>query len=164
MFFRRVKNFRTGMEVNGKHEFEVSIEDLWGYLMDADVLAKITPGISKLEALGGDKYKSISVIKLGPVKGDFTGDLEVIDKVEPNSFSIKMKQESRIGNAHVNVDMKLKALPDDKVELEFDGKANLSGIIARTGQRVLSGVANVITKEVFASLEKHIQEQKNANN
>ena len=72
-----------------------------------------------------------------------------------------MKQESRIGNAHVRVDMKLNGVSDSKCELVFNGKANLSGLIARTGQRVLSGVANVITKEVFASLEEHIQAQKN---
>lgn len=151
------------MEVKGKHEFKVSLEKLWEYLQDPEVLAKITPGISKLEALGDDKFKSISVIKLGPVKSSFKGDLQVIDKVEPESFSIKMVQESRVGNAHVNVSMKLRSLSEGKSELEFDGKANLSGMIARTGQRVLSGVANVITKEVFSALEEHIEEQKNAN-
>lgn len=149
------------MVVKGKHEFAISTQQLWNYLMDPIVLAKITPGISELEPLGDDKFKSIAVIKLGPVKGNFTGNLEVIEKNEPHSFSIKMEQLSRIGNAHVRVDMKLKELSEQGAELEFDGKANLSGVIARTGQRVLSGVANAITKEVFASLEKHIEEDTN---
>ena len=30
------------------------------------------------------------------------------------------------------------------------------------GQRVLSGVANTITKEVFSELEKHIEENREA--
>ena len=36
------------MNVNGKHEFKISREQLWSYLMDPEVLAKITPGVSKL--------------------------------------------------------------------------------------------------------------------
>lgn len=148
------------MVVNGKHEFEASPQELWDYLMNPEVLAAITPGISQLEPVGEDKFRSISEIKIGPVKGSFKGDLEVVDKVATESFTIKMKQESRIGNAHVSVDMKINPISEGRSELQFDGKANLSGLVARTGQRVLSGVANVITKEVFASLEEKIAEDK----
>ena len=60
--------------------------------MDPIVLAKITPGVSRLETLGEDKFKSISVIKIGPVKASFTGKLKVVDKNQPASFVIKMEQ------------------------------------------------------------------------
>ena len=146
------------MVVKGNHQFKVSQEKLWSYLMDPEVLAKITPGVSKLEILGPDQYKSVSDIKIGPVKGSFTGKLNVIDKDEPGSFAIDMEQLSKIGNAHAKVAMTITQVDDQTSELSFNGKAKLSGVIARTGQRVLSGVANTITKEVFASLEKHIEE------
>jgi len=148
------------MEVKGRHQFKVSREQLWKYLMDVDVLAKITPGISKLEALGDDHFKSYSNIKLGPVKSVFTGKLQVVNKEEPAAFLIKMEQLSKIGNAHVTVQMNLEQVDENNSALAFDGKANLSGVIARTGQRVLSGVANAITKEVFSELEKHIEENR----
>ena len=148
------------MIVKGKHEFKVSSRQLWKYLMDAEVLAKITPGVSKLEELGDDKYKSYSVIKIGPVKSTFTGKLQVVEKDQPRYFQIKMEQLSRIGNAHVTVDMNIEEKEGGIAELVFDGKANLSGVIARTGQRVLSGVANAITREVFSALEKHIEENR----
>ena len=146
------------MIVKGNHEFAVSIQKLWSYLMDPVVLAKITPGISELEPQGENKFKSISKIKIGPVKSSFTGNMEVVNKQEPTSFTIQMEQLSKIGNAHVKVDMQLSEKGDNSTLLAFDGKADLSGVIARTGQRVLSGVANAITKEVFAALEAHIAE------
>ncbi len=148
------------MEVKGRHQFKISREQLWKYLMDVDVLAKITPGISKLESLGNDHFKSYSEIKLGPVKSTFTGKLQVVNKEEPAAFLIKMEQLSGIGNAHVIVQMNLEHIDEGNSALTFDGKANLSGVIARTGQRVLSGVANAITKEVFSELEKHIEENR----
>lgn len=148
------------MQVTGRHEFKVSREQLWTYLMDVEVLAKITPGISKLESLGEDKFKTHSQIKIGPVKSTFTGKMQVINKDEPAAFQIKMEQLSRIGNAHVTVQMNLEEVSKGNSLLAFDGKANLSGVIARTGQRVLSGVANAITKDVFSALEKHIEDNR----
>jgi len=145
------------MEVKGEHAFNVSKQVLWDLLMDPEVLAKITPGVSALEPLGADAFKTVSKIKIGPVSGQFKGELKVVEKDEPSSFAIQMKQLSRIGNADVKVQMLMAQGENNTTLLNFDGKANLSGLIARTGQRVLSGVANVITKEVFAALEEHIE-------
>jgi len=146
------------MNVKGNHVFKVSRERLWNYLMDPEVLAKITPGVSKLEVTGDDAYNTVSDIKIGPVKGAFKGKLNVEEKTEPASFAIKMEQLSKIGNAHAKINMRIEEMENGHSELFFDGNAKLSGMIARTGQRVLSGVANAITKEVFASLENHIDE------
>lgn len=146
------------MNVKGNHEFKISKEQLWTYLMDPDVLAKITPGVSKLEVTGDDSYNTISDIKIGPVKGSFKGKLKVEDKNEPASFVINMEQLSKIGNAHAKIAMNIGEAENGNAMLSFDGNAKLSGMIARTGQRVLSGVANAITKEVFAALEEHIEE------
>ena len=147
------------MDLKGKHTFKVSREQLWIYLMDPEVLAKITPGVSKLKVTGENTFNTISDIKIGPVKGSFKGKLAVVDKEEPASFVIKMEQLSKIGNAHAEIQMNLAEAEDGHSALSFDGKARLSGMIARTGQRVLTGVANAVTKEVFASLEDHIAEQ-----
>lgn len=148
------------MEVKGDHSFSISTQELWNLLMDPVVLAKITPGVSALKPLGGDAFKTVSKIKIGPVSGQFKGDLSVVEKNEPHAFAIEMKQLSRIGNADVRVQMDLKPSNEGGTILYFDGKAKLSGLIARTGQRVLSGVANVITKEVFEALETHIANMK----
>ena len=148
------------MNVQGKHTFNISRSELWSYLMDPEVLAKITPGNTSLELIGEQAYKSKSEIKIGPVKGKFGGQLQVVDAIEPASFGIELEQKSKIGNGHGRVDMTLQQLSDDETELNFEGKVKLSGVIARTGQRVLSGVANQITREVFNALEQHIAEQK----
>jgi len=146
------------MLVKGNHDFKITKEKLWSYLMDPEVLAKITPGVSKLEVTGADAYNTVSEIKIGPVKGSFKGKLDVSDKNEPSSFVLNMEQLSRIGNAHAKILMAIEENENGTVKLSFDGNAKLSGMIARTGQRVLSGVTNLITKEVFAALENHIEE------
>lgn len=146
------------MQLKGSHKFPASAHTLFNMLMDADTLAKITPGVSTLEATGEDTYKAIANVKLGPVSGSFSGDLEVAEKVTPQSFLLKIKQNSKIGNVSANVQIGLQEVGPEETELSFDGKANLSGLLARTGQRVLSGVANTLTKQFFKALEDELSQ------
>lgn len=127
--------------------------------MDPEVLAKITPGgKSELEALGEDHYKTTMNLKLGPVKGSFNGKLQLVDKDEPKSFGIDMEQNSKMGNAQATMKLILEEVEEHRSKLSFDADAKLSGVIARTGARVMSGVAQKITKDIFGSIEKHIEE------
>lgn len=148
------------MRLQGTHTLNAPPQKVWDLLMDAEVLAKITPGVSKLERIEGDQYKAISEVKIGPVKGSFKGDLEVADKVEPESFNLRVKQKSKIGNADASVAINLQPTGAKQTALTFDGKAKLSGTLARTGSRVLSGVANSMTQQFFSALEEEIEATK----
>ncbi|MCB0586255.1 MAG: carbon monoxide dehydrogenase subunit G [Phaeodactylibacter sp.] len=144
------------MHLKGTHKFHASANDLWSKLMDTDTLARITPGVSKLEEIGKDQYKAIAEVKMGPVSGSFSGNLNVQDKQEPRSFVLNIKQNSKIGNVAADVKIELQPVSDNETELSFDGKANLSGLLARTGQRVMSGVANTLSKQFFRALEEEL--------
>ena len=149
------------MNFSGEHVFDESRQQLWDYLMDPEVLAKITPGgTSELERLDDDRYKTLTNIKLGPVKGSFKGKLNLIDKKEPESFGIQMEQLSKIGNAAADMHLTLSEVSEEQTKLSFQANAKLSGVIARTGQRVMSGVAQKITQDIFDAIEKHIEEQR----
>ena len=96
---------------------------------------------------------------MGPVSGSFSGKLNVVDKQEPRSFVLNIKQNSKIGNVAADVKIELLSVSDNETELSFDGKANLSGLLARTGQRVMSGVANTLSKQFFRALEEELDRQ-----
>ena len=150
------------MHLTGKHTFNASVDTLWNMLMDPDILVRVTPGISKLEQIEADRYKAIAEVKMGPVSGSFAGNMEVAEKSEPEYFTLKVKQESRIGNVSADVKIMLRPLADHETEMAFEGDAKLSGLLARTGNRVLSGVANTLTRQFFQSLEKEVEASQTA--
>ena len=144
------------MHLEGAHHLPAPVDVVWNMLMNPDTLAKVTPGISSLESTGADTYNAISEIKMGPVSGSFKGTMEVVDKKEPEQFTLKIKQKSKIGNVNATGTIFLK--PEGKTtEVQFSGDAKLSGTLARTGQRVLSGVAKTLTNQFFEALEGEIQ-------
>ncbi len=145
------------MQIKGSHQFDAPAHQIFKMLMDADTLARITPGVSELEETGPDTYKAIANVRMGPVNGSFSGDLAVAEKDEPNSFVLKIQQNSKIGNVAANVKIDLEATGAEHTQLSFDGKARLSGLLARTGQRVLTGVANTLSKQFFKALEKELE-------
>lgn len=145
------------MQLAGKYVLHAAPPIVWATLMNKDTLARVVPGISRLEQTGDHTFKSILDIKMGPISGSFTGNLQLDDLQEPNAFTLKAQQNSKIGNANAAIKINL-ALVDETgdTEITFDGDVKLSGMLASLGQRVMGGVSNTLTKQFFSNLEKEI--------
>lgn len=144
------------MQLTGKQVLNAPPSTLWQMFMDTDTLAKVIPGISRLERLSENSFKSVLKIRIGPVSGSFSGNLQLEDIVELKSFTLKVQQNSKIGNANAVIKINLYPVDDTKTEVEFDGDAKLSGLLASMGQRLLSGVANTLTRQFFSNMEKEL--------
>ncbi len=150
------------MQLNGSHTLNAPKEQVWAMLLDPETLTKIIPSLKSLEATESGIYKAICEVKMGPVSGTFEGTMETTNLNKEESFTLIMKQNSKIGNVAAEGNIHLKALDNAQTEMLFDGNANLSGLLARTGQRVLSGVANTLVGMFFKALEKEIENHANA--
>ena len=127
--------------------------------MDTDTLARIVPGISRLEKTGDNKFKSILEIKLGPVNSSFTGDLQLEEITDQKGFTLKVQQNSKIGNANAAIKITLLPVNDSQTEVAFTGDVKLSGMLAGMGQRLVGGVSNTLTKQFFSNLEKELEKE-----
>lgn len=148
------------MNVKGKHVLQADVATIWPMLQDEEVLARISPGVSKVEKVGDDQFRAISDISIGPVRGSFEGDLSLIDKVEQETMTLTLSQKSKIGNATAKIVMNLNPLSDVQTEINYNGSAKVSGRLATMGQRILGGVISTLSKQVFKELEKVIEERK----
>lgn len=142
------------MQLSGRHTVNASPATLWTMLMDPDILAKIVPGISRLERTGDNSFKSFIDIKLGLINGSFTGDLQMEDITEQKAFTLKVQQSSSIGKANAAIKIDLAPVNETQTEISFDGDVKLAGLLAGMGQRIISGVANTLTKQFFSNLDK----------
>jgi hypothetical protein len=144
------------MTLTGAHTVNAPAKKIWDMLMDTEILARITPAITRLEKLDVENYKAIAEVKIGPVCGEFSGNLKLTDIQEPDTFTLNIQQNSKIGNANAVVKMSLKALSDMQTELSFIGDVKLSGTLNMMGQRVLTPVANMLSKQFFEALDKEV--------
>lgn len=147
------------MQLSGKHTVNAAPSLIWRMLMDTDILARIVPGISRLEKTGDNTYKSVLDIKMGPVNSSFSGNLQMEDITEEKGFSLKVQQNSKIGNANAAIKIDLLPVGDNQTEIQFDGQAKMTGLLASMGQRVMGGVSATLSKQFFANLEKELHKQ-----
>lgn len=144
------------MELIGRHKVNATPATLWNMLMDTDTLSKIVPGFSKLEKTGDNTYRSILEIKIGPVGGSFTGNLQMENIEEQKGFTLKVQQNSSVGNANAAIKIELIPANLNETEVAFDGDVKVTGLLASMGQRILGSAANMLTKQFFANLDHEL--------
>ena len=71
----------------------------------------------------------------------------------------KSLKKSKIGNADVTVTLDIEEISANESILSFNGLAKMSGLLARMGQRVMTGVAQTITKQLFAGIQEELEKQ-----
>ena len=140
------------MELKGRHRVNATPATLWNMLMDTETLSKIVPGISRLEKTADNSYNSILEIKMGPVSGSFTGNLQMENIEEQKGFTLLVQQNSSIGNANATMKIELIPVSANEAEVAFDGDIQVSGLLASLGQSILGSAANMLTKQFFANL------------
>lgn len=146
------------MKIKGKYSIEASPEVIWNMILDPDVLERITPGIKTLEKKGDDSYNAVSEVKVGPVRGNFEGDLNIKDKIHTKSCVVALDQKSKMGNALAEIGIELTP-QDNKTEINYTGEVKLSGMLGRMGQRIMGGVVSTLSKQFFTALEEEINKK-----
>ena len=150
------------MQLAGTHIVHATPSKVWNMLMDIETLAKLVPGVSHLEKTGDNNFKSTFEIKLGPVSSSFTGNLQLEDNQEQKGFTLKIQQNSKIGNANAAIKIDMLPAENNQTEVSFNGDVKLSGLLASMGQRVIGSVSNTLAKQFFANFEKEIEKDSTA--
>lgn len=147
------------MQLSGKHTIRATSAKVWQVLTNTNTLARIIPGISKLEKTGENSYKSFSEIKLGPINSTFTGNLQMENIEAEKGFTLHVQQNSKMGNANASIRIGLSKLMENTVEVYFDGEVKLSGLMATMGNRVVGSISNTLTKQFFENLDRELSVQ-----
>jgi carbon monoxide dehydrogenase subunit G len=144
------------LEMKGSYALPVPQDELWRLLNDPEVLAKIIPGCNTVRAAGADRYEMGLKLQVGSVSGEYMGKVEISDKQEPSHYVLKVDGQGSIGFMKGSAAFDLEAQGAGASLLRYAGSAEVGGVVAGVGQRVLSGVAKYLAGRFFKALEKHI--------
>ena len=148
------------LEMKGEYALPVEQTELGRLLNDPDVLAKIIPGCNTVRALGPDRYEMGLKLQVGSVSGEYIGSVAISDKQEPAHYVLDIEGQGSIGFMKGSAAFDLVAQGEGKSLLRYAGSAEVGGVVAGVGQRVLSGVAKFLAGRFFKALEKHVKQGK----
>ncbi len=141
------------MQIAGTHTLPMSRDRAWQLLNDPEVLARVTPGVKKLEPEGPDRFKAKLELAVGPVRGSFEGHVEVQDKQAPSELTLYVEGQGRAGDIVAKGRIKL-AEDNGKTLVNYEGDAQITGTLAAVGSRLFSGVARRLATLFFKKLEE----------
>ena len=150
------------LEMKGEYALAVAQAELWRLLNDPQVLAKIIPGCNTVRALAPDRYEMGMKLQVGSVSGEYMGGVVISDKEEPLHYVLTVEGQGSIGFMKGSAAFDLAPQGEGGTLLRYAGSAEVGGVVAGVGQRVLSGVAKYLAGRFFKALEKHIGEKANA--
>ena len=150
------------MKVEISKTFEVNAppNDVWNFMTDVKKVSTCIPGAEYLEDLGDNKHSVLPVVKVGPIKSKYRGEvyLKNIDEekqiieIEGKGTDVKGK-----GGANMELNGSIITKEDGSTEVIGDSTVTIQGMLAQFGSRMVEDVSNQLflqfTKSISAKLE-----------
>ncbi len=123
-------------------------------LNDVAILKACIPGCEELVKQSDTELEARVVLKIGPVKAKFSGQVKLDTTNAPNRFSLAGAGDGGIASfAKGGADVELNADGDNTV-LRYTAKAEIGGKIAQLGSRLITSTARKLSKAFFENFEK----------
>jgi carbon monoxide dehydrogenase subunit G len=146
------------MELSATYDIPAPSQRVWDLLMDTDAIGRCLPGCKGLKPVGPDRYEVELSVTVAAVAGSFKGSVALEDKTPPNSYTLVVEGSGRQG--FIKGRARVTLGPDgDRTLVQMAATAEVGGMIARVGQRLLEGVARTMMDRFYGCLAKQLDVQ-----
>ena len=149
------------MKLAGTASLPAPPAEVWSLLTDASRLSRLLPGCERLEPDGPDRYKVAVKFGIAAISGKYAGTLEFSQKKAPHLLVLKMDGRGLPGfvKGEGRIDLAPKG---SDTELTYSGEAQVGGLIASVGQRMIDAAARKIVQQFFESARVELASAKTA--
>lgn len=144
------------MRVEGTYTLPSPRQRVWEMLNDPEILARVTPGVKQLDPIGTDVFNATIELRVGPVKGTYAGKVSITDKTPPERMTLNLEGGGKPGTIRATGELQLEER-DGQTVVTYTGDAQITGLIASVGHRLIGGVARQMAGEFFKAVERELQ-------
>ena len=136
------------MKLEGCTELPYDAAQVWSALHDIDILVKVIPGCKSMEHDEDGGYKVTLSLGVAAIKGDYEGKIRVTDVEFPHHYILNAEGAGKPGFVNMEVDCRLEPAAAGTL-MRWSCVANVGGLIAGIGGRVMTGISKHLAKEFF---------------
>ena len=146
------------MELSDEIIINAPKERVYAALNDPGILKQCIPGCEELIKHSDTELKAKVVLKVGPVKARFSGDVQLDTAGAPDAFSLTGQGNGgAAGHAKGGADVTLTADGGTTI-LRYEAKADIGGKLAQLGSRLIQGTAKKLAAKFFKSFADVVNE------
>ena len=147
------------MELADEIIINASKDRVYAALNDPEVLQQCIPGCEELIKHSDTDLEAKVVLKVGPVKAKFSGNVQLDTAGAPDNFSLTGQGNGgAAGHAKGGADVTLTADGPDTTILRYEAKAEISGKLAQLGSRLIQSTAKKLAAKFFKSFADVVNE------
>ena len=141
--------------IEGEEKIAAPVQKVWEALNDPAVLKDCIPGCQSLEMKSPTDMAATVVLKIGPIKATFAGEVALLNLNPPHSYTISGEGKGGIaGFAKGGADVKLSEDGADTTILTYQAKAEVGGKIAQLGSRLIQSTSKKLAGQFFSEFNK----------
>ncbi|MEL6685562.1 MAG: carbon monoxide dehydrogenase subunit G, partial [Pseudomonadota bacterium] len=131
-------------------------------LNDPEILQQCIPGCEELIKHSDTELEAKVVLKVGPVKARFSGNVVLDTAGAPDAFSLTGQGNGgAAGHAKGGADVTLTSDGDQTI-LKYEAKADVGGKLAQLGSRLIQSTAKKLAAKFFKSFADVVNEDVSA--
>jgi len=132
------------------------VDKVWAALNDPAVLKECIPGCQSLEMKSPTEMAATVVLKIGPIKATFNGEVTLKNLKPPHSYTIQGEGKGGIaGFAKGGADVTLTE-DGDGTMLKYAAKADVGGKIAQLGSRLITSTSKKLAGQFFSTFGEKV--------
>jgi len=143
--------------IEGEERIAAPVQKVWEALNDPVVLKESIPGCQSLEMKSANEMAATVVLKVGPIKAIFAGEVTLKNLNPPFSYTIVGEGKGGIaGFAKGGADVVLTEDGSDATILKYSAKAEVGGKIAQLGSRLIMSTSKKLAGQFFSTFGKKV--------
>jgi carbon monoxide dehydrogenase subunit G len=143
------------MNIQNSYTFDAAPQAVWDLLIDIDAVAACLPGCESMDAIGDNTYRAVLTLGIAAITGQYEGTVAMRDLEPPNSYRLVVEGRGKPGFVTGGGAITLTPF-DGGTRVSVDGTVQVSGTIARVGQRLIGSVAKMMMDRFFACLQERV--------
>ncbi len=148
------------MELKDEITINAPRDEVYAALNDPEILQQCIPGCEELIKHSDTEMEAKVVLKIGPIKAKFKGDVTLNNDGAPDHYSLTGQGDGgAAGHAKGGADVTLVADGDTTI-LTYEAKAEIGGKIAQLGGRLIQSTAKKLAAKFFKSFADVMDPQK----
>lgn len=146
------------MELSDEILINAPKDVVYAALNDPEILRRCIPGCEELIQHSPTELEAKVVLKIGPVKAKFGGEVTLDTAGAPDTFSLMGEGKGgAAGFAKGGADVTLTEV-DGGTRLTYEAKAEVGGKIAQLGSRLITSTAKKLSAKFFDQFAKEVSE------
>ncbi len=144
------------MKVSGTYTLDATREQVWDALNNVDVLARVVPGCERLDQLSPTEFEGLVKIGIQSIRGSYSGKIRLEDVQHPSHYKLIAHGSSANAVVDGSGTVDLAEVDGGRTLLTYAGDAQIGGMLASVGQRLIEGAARQLINQSLKALDAQV--------